>query len=230
MNKIHPTAIIGPHVKLGSRNSIGPYVIIGGNVELGDDNWIGGGTIIGSPPEVRSFRHEPDWIDSNRDIGVRLGNSNVLRENVQVHSGWRSSTTIGSDLFVMNQVYIAHDCQLSDGVTLASGVAIGGHARLGDGANLGLGTTVHQGRVIGALAMVGMSSVVTRDLPPFVKAFGNPCRVRGVNSVGLQRAGFGAETIAELGRCAGLEGYPGSCSELAECSGQFAWFDEAHRE
>jgi UDP-N-acetylglucosamine acyltransferase len=202
-------------------------VVIGGNVDLGDDNWIGTGTVIGSPPEVRSFSHDKDWIGSHRKIGVRIGNSNVIRESVQVHAGWKKSTILGNTLFIMNQAYIAHDCELLDGVTLASSVTIGGHARLGVGANVGLGTAVHQGRVIGPMAMVGMSSVVTKDLPPFVKAFGNPCRVRGINVVGLQRAGFGEKAIVELERRVKMDDYPGGSADLTEFSEQFAWFAKA---
>jgi UDP-N-acetylglucosamine acyltransferase len=46
--------------------------------------------------------------------------------------------------------------------------------------------------------MVGMGSVVTRDIPPFAKAFGNPARVRGVNVVGMTRMGHSSVSIEEL--------------------------------
>lgn len=220
MNSIHPTAIIGRNVRLGSGNSIGPYVVIGGSASLGDNNWIGTGVTIGCPPEVRSTTHSADWIDESGDLGVEIGNSNVFREASQVHGGWKRSTVLGDRLFVMNQVYIAHDCEISDDVTLASGVALGGHTKLGFAANLGLGTTVHQGIVIGALAMVGMSSVVTRCIPPFAKAYGNPARVQGVNSVGLSRAGVADQVIARIEVSATVD-------DDATISGFLAWYREA---
>ena len=190
MTSIHPTAIIGDGVVVGDGVVIGPYAVIGGRAVIGAGSWIGAHCVIGAPPEVRDHEHPVDWIETVEGPGVVIGERTVLREAVQVHGGWRRATTLGSDLYVMNQVYIAHDGELADGVTIASSVAIGGHAVLGVGANVGLGSAVHQRRVIGAWAMVGMSSVVTRDIPPFVKAFGSPCRVQGLNEVGLGRQGF----------------------------------------
>jgi UDP-N-acetylglucosamine acyltransferase len=98
----------------------------------------------------------------------------------------------------MNQVYVAHDCVLGDGVTLASSVLLAGHVEIGAHANLGLGTVVHQTRYIGAGAMVGMGSVVTRDVPPFAKVFGNPAVLRGVNAIGMERRGIAADAVTTL--------------------------------
>ena len=78
---------------------------------------------------------------------------------------------------------------------MASSVTLGGHVHVGDGANLGMCTVVHQRRVIGPGAMVGMGSVVTRDVPPYAKAYGNPCRVRGANAVGMTRGGLPQDAV-----------------------------------
>ena len=196
MNSIHPTAIVGPGVTLGEGNVIGAFAVIGGNVRLGDGNWIGAACIIGAPPEVRSHPHPVDWIAEAGVEGVRIGDRNVIREAVQVHGGWKAPTVIGDDGFIMNQVYIGHDGELGNHVTLASSVTLGGHVTIRDGANLGLGTNVHQRRVVGTLAMVGMSSVVTKDVPAFAKAYGSPCRVEGINVVGMERAGYAGDDIA----------------------------------
>lgn len=185
-NEIHPTVIVGDDVKLGSGNTIGPNVVIYGPATLGDDNWIGAGVVIGAPPEVRSFEH-PRGRAAGVSPGVRIGDRNVIREYAQVHQGWKQQTAIGDDAFIMNQVYVAHDCELEDGVTIASSVLLAGHVHIGAHANLGLGTAVHQGRYIGRAAMVGMSSVVTRDIPPFAKAYGSPARVASANAIGMRR-------------------------------------------
>ena len=198
MNSIHPTAVVGKRVRLGTGNTIGPYAVIGGDAVIGDGNWIGAGVKIGCPPEVRGFPHDGDWIDAPAGAGVSIGDRNILREEVQVHGGWQERTRLGDDVFVMNRAYVAHDGEIGDGTTLASGVALGGHVRVGRNANLGLNASVHQRRVIGALAMVGMGSVVTRDVPPFSKSFGNPCVLRGVNAVGLSRAGVPDAAVERL--------------------------------
>ncbi|AYF98358.1 LbetaH domain-containing protein [Protaetiibacter intestinalis] len=193
-NTIHDSAVIGEGVRLGTGNVIGPFAVIGGGARLGDGNWVGAHAVIGAPPEVRGFEHRADWLDI-ADVGLRIGDGNVIREAAQIHAGWRGETVVGSRCFLMNQSYLAHDVQLADAVTLASGVALAGHVRVAFGANLGLGTNVHQGRAVGAYAMIGMGSVVTRDMPPFVIAHGSPARPRRVNRVGLERSGFSEAEI-----------------------------------
>ena len=61
MNQMHPTAVIGPDVKLGTGKTIGPYAVLLGNTEIGDDNWIGPHVVIGSPGEMRGGEHPVLW-------------------------------------------------------------------------------------------------------------------------------------------------------------------------
>ena len=197
-NVIHPTAVIADGVILGSGNRIDAHVVITGNVVIGNSNWFCAGTIIGAAPEIRAIRPDSDGTMSNIFAGVVIGDNNVFREASQVHQGHKRATTIGNDVYVMNQVYVAHDCILDDGATLASSVLLAGNVHLHRGANIGLGTVVHQGLEVGPLTMVGMGSVVTKPVPAFSKAFGVPLRAVGINSVGLLRAGFTDSEIAEL--------------------------------
>lgn len=196
MNSVHPTAQLIGEVSLGSDNTIGPLAVIIGPVAIGDGNWIGTGAMIGAPPEVRSWEHPKDSLQPSSGNGISIGNRNVIREYVQIHQGWHDVTRLGDDIFVMNQSYVAHDCTIEDNATLASSVLLAGHVVVGDGANLGLGASVHQRCYIGVGAMVGMGSVVTRNIPPFAKAYGNPARVHGANTIGMDRAGVPAEAIA----------------------------------
>jgi UDP-N-acetylglucosamine acyltransferase len=59
---------------------------------------------------------------------------------------------------------------------------------------------VHQFVRIGAHSYIGGCSRVAKDVPPYLKAVGNPVKLYGLNSVGLQRRGFSEETIRELKR------------------------------
>ncbi len=200
MNSVHPSAVVDEGVVLGEGNVIGPYAVILGPATIGDGNWFGPHVVIGTPAEIRGIDHGAQVPGAQVGTGVRIGSRNVLREYTTVHQGHYDVTQVGDDCYLMNKVYIGHDNDIGDGVTMASSATLGGHIHVGPGANLGMGVIVHQRRVVGPGAMVGMGAVVTRDVPPYAMAYGNPCRVRGANQVGMRRAGVDDETIAELDR------------------------------
>lgn len=197
VNTIHPTAVIGPQVELGSGNTVGPHAVLHGPLTIGDDNWIGPSVVLGTPPEVRGFDHG-GWENPGHGAGLVIGDRNVLREFGTVHSGWRAPTRVGDDCFIMNKVYIGHDGRIGSGATMAAGVNLGGHVTVGEGANLGLGSQVHQRRVIGPGAMVGMGSIVTHDVLPFAKSYGNPARLVAANVFRLRALGWSEDAISQL--------------------------------
>ena len=198
MSGVHPTALVGDGVELGERVTIGPHAVVLGPSTVDDDCWIGPGCVIGTPPEITSVEHNSEWQAPLGLHGVRIGARTVIRELSTVHQGSYRPTRIGADCWLLNRVYVAHDCQVGDGVTLSAGTSLGGHIRIGDGVNIGMNTVVHQRRVVGPGAMVGMGAAVTRDVPPYALAYGNPARLHGVNAVGMRRAGIPDEHIALL--------------------------------
>jgi UDP-N-acetylglucosamine acyltransferase len=180
MNNIHPTALIGPGVALGTGNVIGPNVVICGPAEIGNDNWIGPGSIIGTPGEYQGREHPVSWEHGSSGL-IRIGSRNVIREMVTIHVSADTTTSIGDDCYIMSKCYIPHDAVIEDEVKLATTVLLGGYVHVGKAAYIGMGAIVHQRLVIGAGSMVGMGSVVTRHVPPLAKAFGSPAVVRGIN-------------------------------------------------
>lgn len=198
MNNIHPTAIIGDQVELGSSNTVGPYVVITGNTIIGDNNWIGPHTSIGGPAEIRDADLPHEWESGDHQGTITIGSNNVIRDSCVFHAGFYKGTRISDQCYIMNQTYIAHDCDVGAQSTLSSNVALGGHVVIQSGANLGMGTLVHQRRIVGSLSIVGMGSIVTRDVMPFSKAYGNPCRIRGANAIGMERNGFTEEEIKQV--------------------------------
>ena len=231
VNRIHESAVIGPGVTLGDHNVVGPHAVLLGPVTIGDGNWIGPGVVIGTPAEMRGAPHPQPWDTTGEHGGITIGDNNVLREHTCIHAPHFGTTTIGGDCYIMNNCYVGHDGHIGDGVTMASTVVMGGHCTVADHANLGLSAALHQRSVVGTGTMVGMGSVVVEPVPPYAKAYGNPCRVVGANEVGMERLGIGPGAISEL--AAAYEEGSGSGGTQptapAGLEGAFADFESAVR-
>jgi len=194
-NSIHPTAIIEPSVVLGDGNHIGAYTLIEGDVRIGDGNWIGPHVTIGTPAQYVTEKFE---FNGQRASGVSIGDRCVLREYVTVHQPSTYRTVVEDDCYFMAYCHISHDTVIRRGVNLANNTQIAGFTEIQELANVGLSVVIHQYSTIGAYAMIGMAAVVTKDIPPFSKAAGNPTRLRGVNAVGLARNGFAPELVERI--------------------------------
>jgi UDP-N-acetylglucosamine acyltransferase len=192
--RVGPWAMIGPNVRVGDRCRLGPRVHLQRNVRLADDVSVGDGSILGGDPQDLKFRGEDTWVE--------VGPGTIIREYSTVNRGTSATwkTVIGSNCFIMTYVHIAHDCHLGDEVVIANGTQCAGHVTIHDRAVLSGLNAVHQFVTIGTHAFVGGGSRVNQDIPPYVKAVGNPMELYGLNSIGLQRAGFPGETVAALKR------------------------------
>jgi len=210
--RIHPTALVHPHAQLGEGVEVGPFAIIGPDVVVGDrcrigpratleryvrlagDVVIGEGSVLGGPPQDFKFKDEETWVE--------VGEGTVIREYATVNRGTAATgrTVVGARCFLMSYVHVAHDCRIGDRVIIANATQIAGHVTIHDYANLSGLAAVHQFVTIGSYAFVSGCTRVNQDVPPYVKASGNPMELYGLNSIGLQRAGFASETIAGLKR------------------------------
>jgi UDP-N-acetylglucosamine acyltransferase len=209
---IHPTAVVDSSAEIGNDVEIGPFALIGPGCQLGDGCVIapratlerdvilaprvrvGSGSILGGEPQDLKFRGERTTVE--------IGEGTVIREYSTINRGTAHSlrTVVGRDAFIMTYVHLAHDCRIGDGVILANGVQLAGHVEIEDKAILSGLTAVHQFVRIGRHAFIGGCSRVSKDIPPFIKAVGNPVQLYGLNTVGLQRSGFPEDTIRELKR------------------------------
>lgn len=180
-NKIHPTAIIDPHVSLGTDNEIGPFCVLSGRIRIGNGNKFVGHVAIGTAPEHRDywnyFSHGP----------VYIGNRGVFREFTTVNAGTTSPTVLGDRVIMLRGAHVGHDCWVEDEVTLSCNAIVGGHSQILEGANIGLSAVIRQRLVVGAYAMLGMGAVVTKNCEPFMIYYGNPATNRGKNDRGIER-------------------------------------------
>jgi len=207
---VHPTAIIGSQAALGSHVQVGPYAVIEDEVVIGAGCEIGAHAVIKKFTSLgarnRVFEHavlggEPQDVkfkgESSRLV---IGDDNLIREFCTLHRacGEGEVTSIGSRNFLMVGVHIAHNCVVGDENVLANDVALAGHILIEDHVFLSNNVGAHQFVRFGRHAMVGGKSKIVQDVLPFFITDGNPARVRGVNSVGLRRAGFSTETRQAL--------------------------------
>lgn len=211
-SRIHPSALIDPSAEIAADVEIGPFAIIGPdvsiaaggriaaratlerNVRLAENVAIGSGTIVGGTPQDLKYRGEVAWVE--------IGAGTRIREYATINRGTAASghTTIGSDCFVMSYVHVAHDCHIGNGVIIANGSQLAGHVTIEDRAALSGLVAVHQFVTIGGSSFIGGATRVNQDIPPFVRAVGNPVELYGLNSIGLQRQGFAPETVIALKR------------------------------
>lgn len=208
--QIHPTSIISPRAEVADDVTIGPFSIVGDgcviaagctlashvvlerNVRLGAGVRVGVGSVLGGDPQDLKFRGE--------ETTVEIGEGTTIREYSTINRGTSHSmrTAVGRNCFIMSYVHLAHDCQIGDGVILANGAQLAGHVVVEERAGISGLCAVHQFVRIGRHAYIGGCSRVSKDIPPFSKAVGNPVALYGLNSVGLQRSGFPEPVIREL--------------------------------
>ena len=213
MPNVHPTAIIAPGARLADDVSVGPYTVIGEHVEIGAGTSIGahavitGHTRIGSHNKIFHFVSLGDVPQDKKYAGeptrLEIGDHNVIREFCTFNIGTiqeQGVTRIGSHNWIMAYVHIAHDCIVGDHTVFANNASLAGHVEIGDWTILGGFTGVHQFCKIGAHVMTAISSVVFKDIPPYMMAAGQPAAPHGLNSEGLKRRGFSAEALSALKR------------------------------
>ncbi len=209
---IHPTAIIHPGAELGENVQIGPYAVIQDDVIIGDNTIIETGVfldsgtrvgknckiahraILGSPPQDLKYANEKTYLE--------IGDNTTIREFATLNRGttYHYKTVIGSNCLLMAYAHVAHDCIIGDNVIIANAVNMGGHVEIDNHATVGGLTAIHQFVKIGQYAFVGGGLRVNKDVPPYIRAMGEPIRYGGTNFIGLSRKGFDKEIILEIKR------------------------------
>ncbi len=204
--RIHPDALLGPGCRIGEYCVIEQDVVLGANcvlepyvyvkrwTTLGDANEISAGTVLGTDPLDKTFTGECSYL--------RIGNANRIREHYTISRGTKpeSATVIGDRNYIMTSGHIAHDCRIGNDTVICSSALIAGYVSVEDQAFISGGVVVHQHSKIGRLAMIGGNTRVNLDAPPYFLYSGFDIEPKGVNVVGLKRAGFSLAEVADLKR------------------------------
>lgn len=208
----HPTAVISPRAELAPGVRVGAYAVIEEDVLIDEGCEIGAHAVVKRFTTLgarnRVFEHatlggEPQDVKfKGKSSRLLIGDDNLIREGVTIHraSGEGEATLVGSRNFLMVGVHIAHNCVVGDDNIFANGVALAGHIQVEDHVFLSSNVGAHQFVRMGRYAMVGGKSKIVQDVLPFFTTDGNPPRVRGLNSVGLRRAGFAPASRLALKR------------------------------
>jgi UDP-N-acetylglucosamine acyltransferase len=193
--EIGPFTVIGADVVIGAGTWVGPHAVINGPTRIGRDNKIFQFASLGDAPQDKKYKGEPTRLE--------IGDRNVFREFVTVNRGTthdKGVTTIGSDNLLMAYVHVAHDCRLGDKIVMSNCATLGGHVEIGDWVIMGGLSAVHQHTKVGAHCFIANNAAVTRDVPPYVMAVGQPAKPHSVNSEGLKRRSFDADQIRNIRR------------------------------
>lgn len=210
MTEIHPTAIVDNKAEIGDRVSIGPFSIVEGNVVIGEQSRIESHVYIANGARIGKKCHihkgavvstlPQDLKFSGEETLCEIGDQTTVREFCTLNRGTLHSkmSRIGSNCLLMAYAHMAHDCFIGDRVIIANAVQMGGHVHIDDWSIIGGVTAIHQFCHIGVHCMVGGGLRVTKDVPPYVLCADDPVRFAGLNSIGLRRRGFDAQTIQQL--------------------------------
>lgn len=202
---VHEDAEIGDNCVIGPFCTVGPNVRIGANTVLRSNIAVEGHTTIGEDCEIFPFvtigiqSQDQKYVPGTVTY-THVGARNTIREFVSIHSGTEegSSTSVGDDCALLAQAHVAHNCHVGNHVILSHGATLAGHVTVGDYANIGGLSAIHQFCHVGRAAMVGGVCRVVQDVLPFTIAEGFPAHMRVINKVGMERAGYKAEEIAEV--------------------------------
>ncbi len=211
MAQIHPSSIIEAGADIADDVTVGPFCYIGANVRLGPGtrlishvtilgpatlgrcNTVWPQAVLGGVPQDLKYHGEQSQLV--------IGDHNDIRENVTMHRGTEqggSITRVGNENLIMAGAHVAHDCAIGDHVILSNNVQLAGHVKIENHANIAGLCGVQSYATIGQYAYVGGMSRIVHDVPPFMIVEGNPCRVRGVNVIGLKRHRFDEAAIERL--------------------------------
>ena len=190
---IGPFTVIGPNVKIHSGTVIEGNVFIHKNTLIGKNNLIFPFASIGGDPQDLKYKGEETYLE--------IGDHNEIREGSTINRGTvqeEGKTIIGNNNLLMAYTHVAHDCILEDDIVMTNNAGVAGVVNVGTGARLSGFTLVHQFCNIGSYSFSALGTIITKDVPAYVRVSGNPAIPRGLNIVGLQRQDLSKEASDAL--------------------------------
>ena len=114
-------------------------------------------------------------IHDNLDISYtsKLGLGLLINSKVSI----AAHTTIGNFVSINRHVSIGHHTTIGDYCSINPGTNIAGNVMIDEGTTIGMGVNILDGIKIGKNSIIGAGSIVTKNIPNNVIAYGSPCKI-----------------------------------------------------
>jgi UDP-N-acetylglucosamine acyltransferase len=191
--QVGPFCRVGPYVELGDRTTLLSHVVVTGATSIGADCVVHPMAVLGGPPQSTGYKGDRTTLT--------IGDGCTIRESVTMNIGTvkgHGTTKVGSRCFLLAYAHVAHDCIVGDNVTMTNNATLGGHCEIGDNVIIGGLSALHQFVRVGHNAFIAGGAMVIGDIIPYAMASGNRAKLRGLNVVGMRRAGIGKDDIRKL--------------------------------
>ena len=162
-------------MSIGKNFILGEFSVVRKCVTIGDDTEIREHCVIGSIPY--------NFTDDGKRIletgKVIIGNNVYISCFSNIAMGTKRDTIIEDNVLINSYVMVGHDVHVHKNVELMNYVNLSGYSTVGEDTFIGIGAKIRNRVNIGKNTIIGMGSVVVKDIPDNVVAYGNPCRVIG---------------------------------------------------
>lgn len=176
---IGPNVVLESGVKLGERVVIGANTVIKANTIIGDDCSVGCNCTIGGVGfgyemnELGQYELMPHVGNVVLENGVDVGN------NVCIDRAVMGSTILRNNVKVDNLVHIAHGVEIGANSLVIAHAMVAGSVKVGENVWISPSSSIRQKLVIEDNALVGMGSVVVKNVNKGTVVAGNPAKVFG---------------------------------------------------
>jgi sugar O-acyltransferase (sialic acid O-acetyltransferase NeuD family) len=128
---------------------------------------------------IQSLSPDMDKFINIIHNGLDISKTSTIGIGILINSkvSIAAHTTIGDFVSINRHVSIGHHTTIGDYCSINPGTNIAGNVTVGEGTTIGMGTNILHQVKIGKNTIIGAGSVVTKDIPDNVIAYGSPCKI-----------------------------------------------------